>query len=104
MVGAFDPGDNPGSELVSDLGTARLGGVSVRWCRLGDFVTRSLRGAKLSALVSPWAVRRWTRGRLLVPSVRPLEGRLVSCQSRIWSPQVMTVSTTRWYSGGSPVA
>ena len=47
-------------------------------------VTRSARAAKLWGLVKPWALRRRTWRRLLVPSMRPLEGRPAACQARIW--------------------
>ena len=51
------------------------------------------RASKLVGLVKPWAVRRRTWSRLLVPSILPLEGRPVWCQLRISSDQAMNVST-----------
>ena len=65
---------------------------------------RGLRSWKLVGLVKPWAVRRRTWSRLLVPSIRPLEGRPVWCQLRISSDQEMMVSTMWWNSGSSPVS
>ena len=49
-----------------------FGSVGVGWVH---HVTRSARAAKLWGLVKPWAVRRRTWRRLLVPSMRPLLGR-----------------------------
>ena len=43
--------------------------------------------------MKPWAVRRRTWRRLLVPSILPLLGWLVWCQARIWSDQAMMVLT-----------
>ena len=48
-----------------------FGSVGVGWVH---HVTRSARAAKLWGLVKPWAVRRRTWRRLLVPSMRPLLG------------------------------
>ena len=70
----------------------------------GDHVTRSPRAAKLWGLVKPWATLRRTWRRLLVPSIRPLEGRPVSCQAKISSPHAMMVSTMSWNSPSWPVA
>ena len=46
----------------------------------------------MRGLVNPWAVRRSTWSRLLVPSILPLEGRPVWCQLRISSDHAMNVS------------
>ena len=40
------------------------------------------RASKLRGLVKPWAVRRSTWSRLLVPSILPLEARSLWCQAR----------------------
>ena len=78
------------------FGVAGVGGV--------HHVTSRPRAAKFSGLVKPWAVRRRTWRRLLVPSMRPLEGRPAACQARIWGMWAMSVLTMRWNSGRSPVA
>ena len=51
------------------------------------------RASKLRGLVKPWALRRRTWSRLLVPSILPLEGWPVWCQLRISSDRAMNVST-----------
>ena len=51
------------------------------------------RASKLRGLVNPWALRRRTWSRLLVPSILPLLGRPAQCQLRISSDQAMNVST-----------
>ena len=77
-----------------------FGSVGVGWVH---HVTRSARAAKLCGLVNPWAVRRRTWRRMLVPSMRPLLGRPAACQARICGMWASSVLTILWYSGRSPV-
>ena len=79
-------------------------GLRVAGTGWGHYVTRMPRASKLVGLVNPWAVRRRTWSRLLVPSILPLEARSVWCQARISSDQAMMVSTMSWNSGSSPVS
>ena len=79
-------------------------GLRVAGTGWGHYVTRMPRASKLRGLVKPWALRRRTCRRLLVPSILPLEGRPAQCQLRISSDQAMNVSTVSWYSGSSPVS
>ena len=88
--------------LTSILGPSRIRGIEGCWHRLGHYVTRMPRASKLRGLVKPWALRRRTWSRLLVPSILPLEGWPVWCQLRISSDHAMNVSTVSWYSGSSP--
>ena len=68
-------------------------GLRVAGTGWGHYVTRMPRASKLRGLVNPWALRRSTWSRLLVPSILPLEGRPVWCQLRISSDHAMNVST-----------
>ena len=67
-----------------------FGSAGVGWV---DHVTRSARAAKLWGLVKPWAVRRRTWRRLLVPSMRPLLGRPAVCQARMRGMAASSVLT-----------
>ena len=67
-----------------------FGSVGVGWVH---HVTRSARAAKLWGLVKPWAVRRRTWRRLLVPSMRPLLGRPAVCQARMRGMAASSVLT-----------
>ena len=61
----------------------------------GVIMSRAVRGRRSCwGWCEPWATRRRTWRRLLVPSIRPLEGRPALCQAKISSPQAMMVSTT----------
>ena len=68
-------------------------GLRVAGTGWGHYVTRMPRASKLRGLVKPWAVRRRTWSRLLMPSILPLEARSVWCQARISSDHAMMVST-----------
>ena len=75
------------------FGPSRIRGIEGCWHRLGHYVTRMARASKLRGLVKPWALRRRTWSRLLVPSILPLEGWPAQCQLRISSDHAMNVST-----------
>ena len=66
-------------------------------------VIRIPRAAKLVGLMKPWAVRRRTWSKFLVPSMRLLDARLVWCKASNSSDQLMMVSTMLENSGSSPV-
>ena len=95
-----EPTDGPKQKLALRVSV----GLRVAGTGWGDYVTRMPRASKLRGLVNPWALRRSTWSRLLVPSILPLEGRPVWCQLRISSDHAMNVSTVSWYSGSSPVS
>ena len=57
------------------FGPSRKCGIEGCWHRRAHYVTGMPRASKLRGLVNPWALRRSTWSRLLVPSMRPLEGR-----------------------------
>lgn len=100
--------------IAGSIGSSVSAGVAVRPCaflwgggcfrRWGDHVTSSPLAAKLVGSVKPWATRLRTWRRLLVPSMRPLDGLPVRCQARISVDQLMMVSTMLRNSGSSPVA
>ena len=75
------------SRLRENVG---FGSAGVGWVH---HVTRSARAAKLWGLVKPWAVRRRTWRRLLVPSMRPLLGRPAVCQARMRGMAASSVLT-----------
>ena len=56
-------------------GPSRKCGIEGCWHRRAHYVTGMPRASKLRGLVNPWALRCSTWSRLLVPSMRPLEGR-----------------------------
>ena len=60
------------NQVFEYWGPARIRGIEGCWHRLAGHVIRMPRAAKLSGLVKPWAVRRSTCSRLLVPSILPL--------------------------------
>ena len=88
-----------GMQLVGPARKCGMKGAGTGW---GHYVTRMPRASKLVGLVNPWAVRRRTWSRLLVPSILPLLARPAQCQLRISSDQAMKVSTMSWNSGSSP--
>ena len=55
------------------IGPSRKRGMKGAGTGWGHYVTRMPRASKLVGLVKPWAVRRRTWSRLLMPSMRPLE-------------------------------
>ncbi len=68
----------PGSWYHRVLGPACKRGTQGLLVLVWDHVTSRPRAAKLRGLLNPWAVLRRTCMRLLVPSMRPVEGRLVA--------------------------
>ena len=78
---AWFPPPGLGGEIVTQNGPARKSGMKGCWARSGYYVTRMPRASKLVGLVKPWALRRSTWSRLMVPSILPLEARSLWCQA-----------------------